>query len=333
MRQQAVRLAIIQPLPTLAYRYLMDSDDVIATHLTTLRDYLRWSVSCMTRANVFFGHGTENAWDEAVALIWHVAGLPFAASEQMYDAVLAPAERKRVLALLQRRTAERIPLPYLTGEAWFVGLPFYVDERVIIPRSPIAELIEKGFAPWYQSGPYNEAGTEAILDLCAGSGCIGIACALYFPDAFVDLVELSDDAIELSRKNIARHAVDDRVHIVKSDLFGALEARRQYSLIVSNPPYVDAPDMALLPAEFHHEPRMSLASGDDGLDHARRILREAADYLAPRGLLVLEVGNSGMALEMQYPDVPFTWVEFERGGDGVLVMTAEELHKYRKYFS
>jgi ribosomal protein L3 glutamine methyltransferase len=310
----------------------MESNDVIATHLTTIRDYLRWSVSRMTRGNVFFGHGTDNAWDEAVALIWHVAGLPFGLGEVMYDAVLSPDERKRVLELLQRRVADRVPLPYLTGEAWFAGLAFNVDERVIVPRSPIAELIRNGFAPWYAHDAYDSAGTEAILDLCAGSGCIGIACAHYFPDAFVDLVELSDDAIELARGNIARHAVEDRVRVVKSDLFSALQRERRYSLIVSNPPYVDAPDMAMLPAEFHHEPRMSLESGDDGLDHARRILREAGEFLAPRGLLVLEVGNSGLALEQQFPDVPFTWVEFEHGGDGVLVMTAEELHKYRRYF-
>jgi len=310
----------------------VDTRVAVATHLTTIRDYLRWSVSRMTRAEVFFGHGTNNAWDEAVALVWHVAGLPFGIGDVMYDAVLSPDERVRILDLLERRVTERVPLPYLTGNAWFAGLAFTVDERVIVPRSPIAELIRNGFAPWYAHNTYDSAGTEAILDLCAGSGCIGIACAQYFPDAFVDLVELSDDAIELARSNIARHGVDDRVRIVKSDLFAALQPQRQYSLIVSNPPYVDGPDMALLPAEFHHEPRMSLASGEDGLDHARRILREAVDFLAPRGLLVLEVGNSGLALEQQYPDVPFMWVEFEHGGDGVLAITAEELQKYRRYF-
>lgn len=310
----------------------MESNDVITTHLTTIRDYLRWSISRMTQANVFFGHGTDSVLDEAVALVWHVAGLPFGIGESMYDAVLSLDERKRILELLQRRVIDRVPLPYLTGEAWFAGLAFLVDERVIVPRSPIAELIRNGFSPWYAHDAYDSAGTELILDLCAGSGCIGIACAHYLPDAFVDLVELSDDAIELARGNIARHSVEDRVRVIKSDLFSALQPKRQYSLIVSNPPYVDAPDMAMLPAEFHHEPRMSLESGDDGLDHARRILREAADFLAPRGLLVLEVGNSALALEQQFPEVPFTWVEFEHGGDGVLVLTAEELHKYRRYF-
>jgi ribosomal protein L3 glutamine methyltransferase len=321
--------AIMQPLPEPLSWYPMDSDDVIATELCTIRDYLRWAVSCMTRANVFFGHGTDNAWDEAVALVWHVAGLPFSAGETLYDARLAPHERRQILTLLRRRTEERMPLPYLTGEAWFAGLPFNVDERVIVPRSPVAELIEKGFEPWYTPA---EDDAVTILDLCAGSGCIGIACAQYFPDALVDLVELSDDAIDIARSNIARHGVGERVRIVRSDLFSALQPQHQYSLIVSNPPYVDAPDMAQLPPEFHHEPRMSLASGEDGLDHARRILREAADYLAPGGLLVLEVGNSALALEQQYPQVPFTWVEFARGGDGVLVMTAEELHKYRGLF-
>jgi len=310
----------------------VDTQATVASHLTTIRDYLRWSVSSMTRASAFFGHGTDNAWDEAVALVWHAAGLPFGVSDVMYDAVLSPNERLRVLDLLQRRVGDRMPLPYLTGESWFAGLAFNVDERVIVPRSPIAELIRNGFSPWYAHASHDGAGTEAILDLCAGSGCIGIACAHYFPDAVVDLVELSDDAIALANSNIARHGVEDRVRVVKSDLFATLQAQRQYSLIVSNPPYVDAPDMAMLPAEFHREPRMSLESGDDGLDHARRILREAADFLAPRGLLVLEVGNSGLALEQQYPEVPFTWVEFEHGGDGVLVLTAEELHKYRRYF-
>lgn len=307
----------------------MESHDTLTAHLTTIRDYLRWSVSRMNEARVFCGHGTSNVRDEAVALVWHVAQLPFDAGEVFYDAVLSPAERARILQLLDRRIGERMPLPYLTGEAWFAGLPFAVDQRVIIPRSPIAELIEKGFEPWYQ---HRHDGDVRILDLCAGSGCIGIACAHYFPDAVVDLVELSDDAIELARRNIERHNIGDCVNIVKSDLFAALLPEHQYDLIVSNPPYVDASDMSMLPAEFHHEPRMSLASGDDGLDHARRILREAADFLAPHGLLVLEVGNSGMALEMQYPEVPFTWVEFERGGDGVLVMTAQELQKYRRFF-
>lgn len=290
----------------------------ICTELFSPRDYIRWGASQFSAAGLFFGHGTDNAWDEACQLVGHALYLPLPLNPDALDARLTMSERVAVEALLRRRMNERVPAAYLTKAAWFAGLQFMVDERVLVPRSPIAELIEKGFLPWVQQEP------EYILDLCTGSGCIGIACAYAFPNAAVDLSDISGDALALARQNILDHELSHRVRAIESDLFGNLHELR-YDLIVSNPPYVDEDDLASMPAEYHAEPVLGLSSGKDGLDFTRRLLREAKDHLTENGLLIVEVGNSGIALEEAYPDLPFVWLEFERGGHGVFVLTAKQL--------
>lgn len=299
----------------------------ISNELQTIRDYLRWGVSEFGRAGLFFGHGTDNAYDEARVLVSHVLNLPFDFEPNLLDARLAMFEREAILGLLKRRIDERVPAAYLTKEAWFGGLSFYVDERVLVPRSPIAELIAQDFEPWL-SGTY----PQRILDLCTGSGCIGIACAYQFEEARVDLADISLDAINVADINIARHELSDRVRAVQSDVFEWLEGEH-YDLIVSNPPYVDAEDLADMPAEYHREPALGLASGPDGLDITRQILRNAAKYLNTGGVIVVEVGNSCVALDEAFPTVPFMWLEFERGGHGVFVMTKEQLLEYADSFA
>lgn len=306
----------------------MEYQQELVKQLHTIRDYLRWAVSSFNRAELFYGHGTDNAWDEALQLLMHTLNLPLDLGEQVLDARLSERERACLLELIEIRVRERIPLPYLTGEAWFAGFNFKVDERVLIPRSPIAELIEHEFQPWA-----GEHELFRIMDLCTGGGCIGIATALYLPEATVDLVDISEEALEVAAVNIERYQLSDRVQMLQSDLFEAVDvATGAYDLIVSNPPYVDKRDIDTMPDEFHHEPSLALAAGHDGLDIAKRILAQAPDYLSEQGLLVLEVGNSGMTLEEQYPDIPFTWIEFERGGHGVMVFQREELLQYRDRF-
>ncbi len=295
----------------------------LTQQLTTLRDYLRWAVSRMTRAGVYFGHGTDNAWDEALALVLPTVAVPPGSERELLDATLTLEERQTLLAAIEQRVEQRLPVPYITGEAWFAGLPFYVDRSVLIPRSPLAELIQQGFQPWVQ-GPL-----ERILDLCTGSGCIGIACAGYFPESRVDLSDLSEEALAVAGRNIERYDLAGRVRTVQSDVFEGLSGER-YDLIVSNPPYVDAEDLAAMPPEYRHEPVLGLASGADGLTVTRRILRQAADYLTDDGVLVVEVGNSGVHLEAAFPTVPFTWVELEHGGHGVFVLTRRELEQYQQ---
>ncbi|MEH6550887.1 MAG: 50S ribosomal protein L3 N(5)-glutamine methyltransferase [Pseudomonadales bacterium] len=292
----------------------------IIHELITVRDYLRWGMSRLNEARVFYGHGSDNAWDEAVSLVSQLLHLSPDVDGTILDARLTMEEREKLLGGFRQRIEQRLPVPYITGRAWFAGLPFKVDRRVIIPRSPIAELIEAGFQPWLSAEP------QRILDLCAGSGCIGIACAMAFPDAQVDLIEMSDGAAQVARENIAMHELGQQVRLLQSDLFNALaEERPRYDIIVSNPPYVDSRDYTAMPQEFSHEPRMALTSGVDGLDITRRILAQAVDYLTDEGVLIVEVGNSGEALEEAYPHWPFTWLEFEHGGVGVFIITAGEL--------
>lgn len=296
--------------------------DQARDQLSTIRDFLRWAASEFIAAKLYYGHGTDNPWDEAEQLVLHAIHLAPPLGDEWLDAHLTRSERERVVANIQRRVEERIPAAYITGQAWFAGLPYMVDERVLVPRSPIAELIEKRFLPWLVNEP------RQILDLCTGSGCIGIACAYVFPDAEVQLSDISYDALAVAEENIQQHGMTERIFALQSDLFENLAGQR-FDLIVSNPPYVDAEDMASLPDEFHAEPELGLSSGDDGLDFTRRLLKEAASYLTEQGLLVVEVGNSWPALESAYPSLPFAWVEFERGGHGVFVLTAQDLSNAR----
>lgn len=272
-------------------------------------------------SDVFFGHGTDNPWDEAVQLVLHVAELPVDADEGVLPRRMDAAQVTRLMVLLRRRMEEHVPLPYLTGRAWFAGLEFLCDPRALVPRSPLAELILADYRPWY-AGP----GPERILDLCCGGGCIGLAAA-HYGSAHVDLADIDESALVLAADNRDRLGLQARVDIVASDLFAALEGRR-YDLILSNPPYVDAMDLASMPAEYHHEPERGLGSGPDGLHITRRILAQARDVLEDTGLLVVEVGNSWEALERAYPEVPFTWLEFEHGGHGVFALSAAELREY-----
>lgn len=302
-----------QPLPDFAQA----TDELI-----TIRDFFRWAASEFIAAKLFYGHGTDNPWDEAEQLVLHAIHLNPPLANEWLEARLTKSERQRVVNNIRRRIEERVPAAYITNQAWFSGMPFFVDERVLVPRSPIAELIEKTFSPWLEAEPHH------ILDLCTGSGCIGIACAYAFPDAAVQLSDISFDALAVAEENIQQHDLADRVFAIQSDLFENLGGQR-FDLIVSNPPYVDAEDMASLPVEYHAEPELGLASGEDGLDFTRRLLTEAEDHLTENGLLVVEVGNSWPALEAAYPQLPFVWVEFERGGHGVFVLRAADLRHAR----
>jgi len=298
---------------------------VSPSRLQTLRDYIRWAVSRFHEHEVYFGHGTDNAWDEARLLVLGGLHLPWAMADAYLDCRLEEAECLHLNELLRRRIEERVPAAYLLGEAWFCGLPFIVDERVLVPRSPIAEYIERQFAPWLPKTP------ARILDLCTGSGCIGIACAYEFPDAEVVLADLSYEALEVANLNIEQHELEGRVYTVQSDGFDGLPGQRFY-LIVSNPPYVDLEDFASMPDEYQHEPELGLACGDDGLDLVRRMLAEAADHLTDDGLLVVEVGNSQVHVEALYPEVDFTWLEFQRGGHGVFLLAAQQCREHQALF-
>ncbi|WP_417521328.1 50S ribosomal protein L3 N(5)-glutamine methyltransferase [Marinobacter sp.] len=291
--------------------------------LQTVRDYLRYASSQFAASPVFFGHGTDNVWDEAVQLVMRSLHLPLENNTLFLDARLTREERLLILERLRRRIDERVPLAYLLGEAWFMGMPFNVDERVLVPRSPIGELIENGFQPWLGDKP-----VERVLDLCTGSGCIGIGVASVFENATVDLSDISPDALAVAESNIDLHELHGRVRTVESDVFANITD--QYDIIVSNPPYVDAEDMGDMPDEFHHEPVLGLAAGDDGLDIAHRIIAGAAEHLTPGGLLVVEVGNSWVALDEAYPELPFTWLEFSHGGDGVFAITEQDLRHWQK---
>ncbi|HSC76012.1 MAG TPA: 50S ribosomal protein L3 N(5)-glutamine methyltransferase [Pseudomonadales bacterium] len=285
-----------------------------------LQDWLDATSQQIEASGVFLGHGTDNSWDEALHLTLPLLGIPFDADPAVLRRTLAPEELAPLLAARERRIAGRIPTPYITRQAWFCGLPFYVDERVLIPRSPLGELIDDGFYPWLRHEPVH------ILDLCCGSACIAIACAEAFPAAQVDAADISADALAVAAINVEKYALQDRLQLVESDLFSGLAGRR-YDLIACNPPYVDADDMAALPDEYRHEPELALASGFDGLDFTRRLLRQARDYLTDNGILIVEVGNSAEALELAFPTVPFVWLEFQRGGDGVFMLTAQDLQQ------
>lgn len=295
--------------------------------LSTLRDIVRWGVSQFEAADLFFGHGTDNAWDEAMALVLHAIHLPPDINPEVINSRLTTSERQAAIAYITRRVEERIPAPYLTHVAWFAHMDFYVDQRVLVPRSPIAELIEQGFQPWLQ-----DKVVHRILDLCTGSGCIAIASATYLPEVKVDAVDISVDALAVAKMNVERHGMEKQVRLMQSDLFAGIGQQR-YDIIISNPPYVDVADMIALPDEYRHEPNLGLAAGEDGLDFAIKILYEASKHLTDDGLLIMEVGNSEQAMIQRYPNVPFIWLEFTRGGQGVFILTAEQLKRHQKDFS
>ncbi|UAL42445.1 50S ribosomal protein L3 N(5)-glutamine methyltransferase [Shewanella inventionis] len=302
--------------------------DEAVTELRTIGDMLRWAVSRFNDANIYYGHGTDNAWDEAIALVFHALHLPEEIGQQVILSNLTSSEKHKIVELIIRRVRERLPVPYLTNKASFAGLEFYVDERVLVPRSPIAEMINNQFSPWLYNKPVHR-----IMDLCTGSACIAIACAYAFEDAEVDALDISEDALDVAQINIESLDVMERVFPIQSDLFSAIPKGPHYDLIVSNPPYVDAEDIGDMPDEYHHEPAIGLASGRDGLDLTKRILANAADYLTENGVLVVEVGNSMVHLMEQFPDVPFTWVDFEFGGDGVFVLTHDQLVENQSLFA
>lgn len=294
--------------------------------LRTICDFIRWGGSNFQKAELCFGHGTDNAIDEAAALVLHALNLPPDLPQQYLQSRLTKPERKIVENLLLRRLRERIPVAYLTQRGWFAGLEFYVDERVLIPRSPIAELIENNLQPWVNANQL-----KRVLDLGTGSGCIGIAIAKYFTETEVDLVDISLDALDVANLNVERFDLNPRVRTIHSDLFANLRPAR-YDLIISNPPYVTSSEFSGLPEEYTYEPSVGLSAGTHGLDVVHRILRDASRYLEPQGVLIVEVGESAVYLENAYPQVPFTWLHFERGGIGVFLLTYDQLVQWDAVF-
>jgi ribosomal protein L3 glutamine methyltransferase len=285
----------------------------------TVRALIARAAGRLRRARVYFGHGTDNAWDEGAALVLHAVRPGRDGGAAAYGRRVGLAAQRRARALVTRRIKERIPAAYLTGVSWFAGVRLHVDARVLVPRSPIAELIERGFGPWIDARR-----VRRVLDVGTGSGCIAIACAKALPRARVDAVDISDAALEVARRNVRRHRLARRVRLRKSDHFRAL-GRATYDIIVSNPPYVGARELAGLPPEYRHEPRVALAAGSAGLDSVRIILREARRHLRPRGVLIVEVGNTESAVRRAFRRLPFVWLEFERGGGGVFLLRREQL--------
>lgn len=294
---------------------------MIPPELVTLRDFLRWAVSRFNEVGLHFGHGTQNAYDEAAYLLLHALHLPLDRMEPFLDAALTESERKTVFAILNRRIDERIPAAYLTHEAWLGDFPFYVDERVIVPRSHIAELLlDDPLAPWVS----DPDAVVSALDLCTGSGCLAILLAHAFPNARIDAADISTDALEVAARNVAEYQLGNRIGLIHSDLFAGLKGR-SYDIIISNPPYVTGASMRVLPAEYRHEPALALASGEDGLDAVRDIIALSRAHLKPDGLLAVEVGGNRAIVEMAFPRLGFTWLESKNGEGMVFLLTREQL--------
>jgi ribosomal protein L3 glutamine methyltransferase len=293
---------------------------LIYHELHTIRDWMRYTVSRFEEAGLFYGHGAQNSYDEAAWLILAALHLPMDTLNTFMDAVITEAERKYLIHLIERRVTERVPTAYLVREAWLGEYKFYVDERVIVPRSFIAELLRDNLAPWVE----NPEEVVAAADICTGSGCLAILLAHAFPNAEVDAVDISDDALSVAQRNIADYGLEDQVTAIKSDMLTAL-AGKQYDVIISNPPYVNAPSMDMLPQEYRHEPQLALSSGEDGLEHVRTLLSQAAEHLHPGGLLIVEIGHNRDELEMQFPNLSFTWLEVSAGDGFVFLLTREQL--------
>jgi ribosomal protein L3 glutamine methyltransferase len=296
------------------------SHTTATNELITVRDYIRYAVSRFTAAQLFFGHGSDNAWDEAVYLTLHTLSLPLDRLEPFLDARLLPHEREALLEIYRRRCEDRLPAAYLTNEAWLGDYRFYIDDRVIVPRSFIAELLQEQLSPWVED-PW---AINNALDLCTGSGCLAILTALAFPEAQVDAVDLSKDALAVAERNIGDYSLNERVHPIYSDAFSQLKGKK-YDLIISNPPYVNAESVTALPPEYLHEPEMALGSGDDGLEFTHIILREAKNHLTPEGILIVEIGHNREALEEAYPTLPFTWLDTSAGDEYVFMLYAADL--------
>jgi len=297
-----------------------------ANRSRSLRQWVLFAEEQFNSAGLFFGHGTDNALDEAAYLVSYALGTDFNFTGFDIEKPVSPEQEIKIEAVIQKRIETRKPAAYITHEAWFAGYPFYVDENVLVPRSPLAELIEEHFQPWIEEDRINN-----ILELGTGSGCIAIACALHIDGVHVDAGDIDDKALSVARKNIARHGLQGRVSLYQSDLFRDLP-KRKYDIIISNPPYVAQEEFEDLPAEYTHEPALGLVAGDDGLDCVRVILRESLQYLQPHGILIVEVGNSQPALELAFPGVPFTWLEFEHGGEGIFLLDAKQLAEFQDHF-
>lgn len=304
----------------------MESLSSVTHELETLRDFVRWGASSFNKEGLVFGHGSDNAIDEAIWLVLHAVHLQPGLPESLWKSRLTAPEKEIIADLFKARIEKRLPAAYLTHKAWFAGFEFYIDERALIPRSPIAELIENGFEPWLRPDEIND-----VLDMCTGSGCIAAACALLLPDAQVDAADVSKPALEVAQRNVIKHHLQDQVRLIHSNLFDCLE-RKHYDLIIANPPYVDDLTFSRLPPEYRHEPAVGLSAGEDGLDYVHRILAAASAYLAPQGALIVEVGTSRSALEKQYPEINFVWLDLQRGGEGVFLLTAAQLHHYAALF-
>ncbi|MCX4190437.1 50S ribosomal protein L3 N(5)-glutamine methyltransferase [Methylophaga sp. OBS3] len=298
-----------------------------ATQLFTLRDLLRWATSRFHEAQLFYGHGNDSAFNEAAQLLLHCLNLPVNDLPEIFlDSRLTTDEKQDFLDLVKQRVENHIPVPYLTHEAWFAGLPFYVDERVLIPRSPFAELIDEQFSPWL----HEETEVHRILDMCTGSACIAIALAIAFPEAEVDAVDISSDALTVAKINQNKHLLTDRLTLIESDLWSNLDRSQQYDLIISNPPYVGDDEMATLPAEYRHEPTMALRADDNGLALVEKIICGAAEFLTKDGLLFVEVGNSDEAVSEKWPETGFMWLDFENGGHGIFMLTQQQCEAFAK---
>lgn len=300
----------------------------VTDQLHTVADYCRYGATLFNQAELFYGHGSDNAFNDAYILVMYALSLPNDVDDSIMTCRLVESEKQNILALFSRRIEEQIPVAYITNIAYFAQLPFYVDERVLIPRSPIGELIANKFSPYIAANKE----PKRILDLCTGSGCIAIACASYFSEAEIDAVDLSVDALNVAQINIENHGLSEQVIPIQSDVFSGVEGQ-SYDLIVSNPPYVDQQDIDSLPQEYHHEPEMGLGCGDDGLDIVRVILAQSAQHLNDDGLLFCEVGNSEVHVKALYKDVPFTWLTFERGGHGVFMLTKAQLIEFSAVFT
>jgi ribosomal protein L3 glutamine methyltransferase len=303
-------------------------ESTIITELHTLRDVLRWTTSQFNAAELFYGHGNADAFNDALQLILHSLHLPATEFPELFaDARLSHAEKQTIAVLVDQRINGRVPVAYLTHEAWFAGLPFYVDERVLIPRSPFAELIQDQFMPWLT----DPDSVKNILDLCTGGACIAIATATAFPDAHIDAIDISNDALDVANINIKKHGMTTQVNAIESDLWSALN-NQKYDIIVSNPPYVSADEMASLPDEYRHEPRSALEANDNGLALVEQILLGAAEFLTPTGLLFVEVGNSDISVINKWPDIEFIWLDFEYGGHGVFLLDCDQCRSFSERY-